>query len=181
MKQTLQDTVEKLNSKQWWEADLDWLKALSHRTKALNCNWAQRLTSSNIYTMCNGVQNIWLIEKCFLSKWGSLTLQPRYVWEQMYHLLTIQKCLWFVFPAQSLADNKSSKSRKRPPVIFITNLCRMAACPWPITNAFSKTVRSETCREVVGSTVGLVSKANDDKVGLKREGEQIKEIAGKWV
>ena len=29
--------------------------------------------------------------------------------------------------------------------------------------------------------MGLVSKANDDKVGLKREGEQIKEIAGKLV
>lgn len=29
--------------------------------------------------------------------------------------------------------------------------------------------------------MGLVSKANDDEIGLKREGEQIKEIAGTGV
>lgn len=53
----------------------------------------------------------------------------------------------------------------------------MGACPGPITNAFSKTVDSDTCGEVLGPNVGLVDKANDDETGLKSAGEEIEETA----
>ena len=44
-----------------------------------------------------------------------------------------------------------------------------------------RTVGTETCWEVVGTNVGLVSKANDDKNGLKSARELIEEMSGTGV
>ena len=54
----------------------------------------------------------------------------------------------------------------------------MGACPGPITNAFSRTVGTETGREVVGMNVGLVSKANDDEAKPRIARDPVEKMAG---
>ena len=77
-------------------------------------------------------------------------------------------------PAGRLADNKSVKSRKWPPVIFVTNF-------GPIRNAFSRRLDTEIGREVVETSVGLVGKVNDDETEPRIAREKIKEMAGTGV
>ena len=48
-------------------------------------------------------------------------------------------------------------------MIFVTNLCGIGAGRGPIRNAFSRTVDTETGKEVVGTSLGLVGKVNDDE------------------
>lgn len=57
----------------------------------------------------------------------------------------------------------------------MTNLRWIGACPGLITNAFPRVVGSETGREVVGTNVGQVGKANDE-TEPRIAGEQIEEM-----